>query len=398
MSDWDTFEAFLAEVQTEDDAKGRQDLVNALLRQRPEWPWINGRRATFIHNQSGTQSAALNLDTIKNDPPFAPMTNVEGTSLWYVNYEFELDDLLDYLIAVDDPLTPLAGDPNILQRVTQHWQADALNPTQMKTAQIDVSVLRMPRARPFPDWSAMRAVPRGMVMEHPLSSRQLDFADRRSWVYTPPDYNDNVEYPLLILMDALWANGPLQVPYIADTLIKHGRMQPTIIAMVQSPPQEQKAAEMISNDRHGLFLLSELVPFVKSHYSVNPLDIGIGGVGLGAVAAAYATLINPTAFKHLIMISPPLAPQTKGEESLANYRRRFETAGILPERIFQAVGRYETFARFLKPGRRLAEVIQRRNDVHFRFVEHGSGHGLVAFKGIFPEALAWTYPAKESSF
>jgi enterochelin esterase-like enzyme len=396
MSDWDTFEAFLAEVQQEDDAKGRQDLVNVLLRQHPNWPWINGRRATFIHNQSGTQSAALNLDTIKADPPFAPMSNIDGTTLWYITYEFELDDLLDYLLAIDDPMTPLAGDPKIVERVTTYWKADPLNETRMKTAQLDVSVLRMPNARPFPDWSSMRAVPRGTVMEHPLSSRQLGFSDRRLWVYTPPGYNDNVEYPLLILMDALWCNGPLQVPYIADALIKHKRMQPAIIAMVQSPPQEHKPAEMISNDRHGLFLLSELLPFVKSHYSVDPLDVGIGGVGLAAVAAAHATLSNPTAFKHLIMISPPLAPQGKGEDSLANYRRRFETAAILRGRVFQAVGRYEAFARFLRPGRRLAEVIQRRGDVQFRFVEHGSGHGLVAFKGVFPEALAWVFPGEES--
>jgi enterochelin esterase-like enzyme len=198
-------------------------------------------------------------------------------------------------------------------------------------------------------------------------------------------------------MDALWCNGPLQVPYIADALIKHKRMQPTIIAMVQSPPQEQKPVEMISNDRHALFLLSELLPFVKSHYSVNPLDAGIGGVGLGAVAAAHAVLGNPAAFKRLMMISPPLTPHGAGEDPLMKYRRRFETASMLPERIFQAVGRYENFARFLRPGRRLAEIIQRRGDVRYRFIEHGSGHGLVAFKGIFPEALAWAYPGEGAS-
>ena len=390
MSDWDTFEAFLADVDELDDAKQQQDLVNALLRQRTHWPWIVGNKATFIHAQTGTESAALNLDTIKDDPPFAPMTHLEGTSLWYVTREFEPDDLLDYMLAIDDPMTPLASEKNLVERVTQHWQVDPLNERQIKTAQINVSVLQMPQARPFPDWSMMQGVPRGNVTEHTIDSRQLDFKGRSVWVYTPPDYDpEGDEYPLLMLMDALWCTGPLQIPYIADALVKHKRMQPTVIVMIQSASQDQRPQEFLTNDRHALFLLSELLPFLQNHYHINPLDIGVGGVGMGAIASMHATLTNPAAFKHLLMISPPLQGR---EVSLQDYRRRFETAGMLPDRIFQAVGRYETFSRFLKPGRRLAEVIDRRADVAYRFIEHGSGHGLVGFKGIFPEALSWTYP------
>lgn len=398
MSDWDTFEAFLAEVEQEDDAKQRQDLVNALLRQRPHWPWVTGDQATFIFNRTGTTSAALNLDTIKADPPFAPMTHLEGTSLWHVTRSFAPDDLLDYMLAIDDPMTPLATETNLVNRVQEHWQMDPLNELRMQAAQVNVSVLRMPQARPFPDWNAMAAVPRGAIHEHTISSHQLSFDERLLWVYTPPAYetHPDQDYPLLLLMDARWCNGPLQVPAIADALIKHHRMQPALIAMMQSPTQDQRPAELIANDRHVLFLLSELLPFVQQHYRVDALNLGVGGVGLGAVAAAHAALTNTSAFQSLIMISPPLIAQRPGEEPLQAYRQRFEDAPQLPDRIFQSVGRYEMAARFLKPGRRLAEAIRQRDDVALQFVELGSGHGLAAFKSVFPEALAWTFPVEEA--
>jgi enterochelin esterase-like enzyme len=395
MPDWDTFDAFLAEVEQEDN-KQRQDLVNVLLRQRTEWPWITGRRATFIYNKPGVKSAALNLDTIKEDPPFLPMTNLEGTTLWYVTRSFEMDDLLDYLLAIDDPMTPLAQERNLVERVSKYWIVDPLNPLQLQTAQINVSVLRMPQARPYPDWSDMPNVPRGAVTDHTIDSRQLGFTGRKLWIYTPPGYDTSREYPLLILMDALWMNGPLQVPFIADALIKHKRMQPAIIAMIQSAPQEERARELMSNDRHALFLLSELIPFVNNLYRVDLLDVGIGGVDVGAIAAAHATLSNPAAFSRLFMISPPLQGQGKaqGEATLWDYKRRFENASVLPKRIFQSVGRYEIPPRFLRPGRQLADVLRSRGDVAYRFVEIGSGHGLVGFKSIMPEALAWVLPGE----
>ncbi|MBZ0301523.1 MAG: DUF3327 domain-containing protein [Anaerolineae bacterium] len=399
MPDWDSFEAFLAEVEQEDNAKQRQDLINVLLRQQTTWPWVDGRRATFIYSRMGVSSAALNLDTIKEDPPFVPMTQIEGTSLWHVTREFEPDDLLDYLLAIDDPMTPLAQEKNLVERVTKHWMTDPLNALQLKTAQINVSVLRMPKARPFPDWAAMPAVPQGAMTDHFIDSAHLGFENRRVWIYTPPGYDSSREYPVLLLMDALWCTGPLQVPAIADALIKHRRMAPAIIAMIQSPVQEDRPRELMSNDRHVLFLLTELLPFVRNHYRVNLQDVGVGGVDVGAVAAAHAALSSPAAFSRLLMISPPLqgGGRDAGEASLWNYRLRFEEAAHLPRRIFQAVGRYEHPNRFLKPARQLADVLRHRDEAAFNYVEYGSGHGLVGFKSILPEALAWVLPGEEAT-
>lgn len=398
MPGWKSFEAFLRDaVQTSDDAQ-RQTLVDDLLRERTVWPWINDNRATFAWNRADTHSAAVNLDTIKGDPPFARMIHLEGTSLWYVTLTFEHDDLLDYLLAIDDPMTPLKAEPDLVNRMLRHWQIDPLNPLRMQTSQVNVSVLRMPDARPFPDWESMKAVTRGTLHEHIISSRQLNFAQRRLNVYTPPGYDPegDREYPLLIVLDGQWGIAPLQIPYMADALIKHNRVQPMLIAMLQSGSQEERTREFAANDRHYLFLLTELLPFVQSNYRVDPLELGVAGVGIGAAGAVHAALMNPVAFNHLIMISPPLHSRGGEDEKINRYLTSFEQADTLPLRIFQSVGRYELASRFLQPAHQLAETLHRRRDVAYQFVEVGSGHSLAGFKAILPEALAWVFPGSAS--
>lgn len=394
MPGWDSFDAFVNEANLASTDEQRQQLVNTLLSERTVWPWINGHLATFIHSKVGTRTAAVNLDTIKGDPPFAPMTNLPGTTLWYVTLEFATDDLLDYMLAIDDPLTPLKAETDLVGRVSQHWQVDPLNPLQMQTAQLNVSVLRMPEARPFPDWAKMPAVTRGKIHTHSLGSRQLGFDARTLWVYTPPGYeqNPNADYPLLILLDGQWSTGPLQIPQIADALIKHQRLQPLLIAMIQSGTQEDRPREFIANDQQYLFMLTELLPFIQAQYRVNAAEMGVGGVGLSAAAAIHAALKDPIAFSRLIMISPPLKGRGN-EENLNRYLPLFDRAEEkLPKRIFHSVGRYEMPSRFLKPARALAESLRRYRELEYRFVEVGSGHSLVSFKAVFPEALAWTFP------
>lgn len=391
MPGWTSFVAFLAEAERAPENQ-RQQLVDDLLRERKEWPWIEGNLATFIYANMGTTSAALNLDTIKDDPPFAVMTNLPGTTLWHVTRQFEPDALLDYLLAINDPMTPLATEPDIVKRVAQHWRTDPLNPLRMTTPQMDVSVLHMSAARPFPDWSRMYRVPHGRVNEHLLDSDQLNFRGRKLWVYTPPDYDKNAEsYPLLIFQDGQWASGPLQLPYIADALIKHKRVQPLLMAMVQSAAQQERNAEYLNNDRHVAFLEEELLPFLRNTYRINS-TIGIGGVAAGAAAAIHAALTKPTVFSRLIMISPPLGGRAGGEERVREGIARIESAEVLPQRIFQSVGRYETPSRFYRPALQLRVSLEGKAGVAYKFAEIGSGHGLVGFRSVLPEALAWIFP------
>jgi enterochelin esterase-like enzyme len=399
MPRWTSFDAFLTEAHTTADSATRQALVNELLEDRSEWPWIDGQHASFIY--IGTPepgSVALNLDTIRADPPFAAFERLSGTTLWHLTRPFQEDDILDYLLAIDDPMTPLAQEKDIAARVSKYWKPDSTNSLQMSALGQSVSVLRMGLARPYLDWTRLAEVPRGNLREHPYDSAQLGFKGRKLWVYTPPGYEGGTQaYPLLIFMDGQWATGPLQLPSIADTLIKHKRVRPMIIAMVQSGDPDQRAREYACNDRQYLSLLLEVLPLVQSQYRVDATSLGLGGVALGAAAAAHATLQNPAVFNGLTLISPPLGKSGEGGAQVSQLPDRLAKARALPDRIFQSVGRYEQKARFLKPARALAVSLQSRHeqgDTTYKFAEVGSGHGLVGFRSVLPEALAWAFPGE----
>jgi enterochelin esterase family protein len=392
MPQWASFDAFLEDTNRAKTDRERQMMVDELLAEHREWPWIEQTRAVFAFNEADIQSVALNLDTIGTDPPFAPMTHIQGTSLWYVTHEFHADDLLDYLLAVDDPMTPLASDPDVVSRIARHWRPDPLNPIRMSAAQTEVSILRMPGARPFPDWSKLGNVPRGSVHEHTLSSQALGFEGRKLWVYVPYGYEGSgMAYPLLIIQDGQWAVGPLQLPEIADTLIKHDRVQPLVIAMIQSASQAERDREYAANDAYFEFLLRELLPMLHTRYRLDSANIGVGGVAVGAGAALHAALRNPAVFSNLIAISPPMG-KSGFSEQIRQASLQLAEADVLPRRIFQSVGRYEAAGRFVKPALALREALRARAGVHYRFVETGSGHGLAGFRSILPEALAWAFP------
>ncbi len=396
MPRWDSFAQFLQEVNQLSNNVSRQQLVTELLRERPRFPWIEGNMATFVHQSETAESVAINLDIIQSDPPFEPMQQLDGTDLWYVQRRFQPDDLLDYLIVVDDPMTPLRNDPHLPDRIAS-WQSDELNPNVVSNGSLRVSVLSMPQARPFPNWGSMAGVPHGNVREHDFTSIQMGFTNRRLWIYTPPGYEDepNREYPLLVLLDGQWMVGPVQVPFIADALIKHGRMEPIVIAMSESGGAGQRMRDYVSNDKQYASILTELVPLLQNEYRIDATNLGIGGAGVGAIAASHAALKNAAVFSHLIMLSPPLG-KGQMQQQLVEYADRFENARLLPQHIFQSVGRYELQTRFYKPGLALAGILERRQaqrgDLNYKFTEIGSGHGLAAFRSIMPEALAHIFP------
>ena len=393
MSEWASFEEFLQEAQ-QTAIEDRQALVDALLQTRQAFPWIQGNQATFIVTHKDAKQAALNIDTIKRDPPLLPMDRLEGTDLFHTTTTFKSDDLLDYLLAIDDPMTPLATETQLLQRVHQHWKTDQLNPLFVETANLDVSVIRMPKSRPFLDWSALKHVPHGTTETLSVPSVQLSHKYYRVWVHLPPNYASSSQYPLLILQDGQWMLDALQVTAIADTLVKHHRMQPTIIAMVESGDQQTRIVDYQFGSRYYTFVMTELLPVLQERYPIDTGHLVCGGVSIGAIAAAVTVTENPGLFSGLLMLSPPLG---ESQDTLQHFLNIFETSTSIPEHIFQSVGRYEIPSRFYRPAQILAQTLQQRADTRYKFLVGGSGHGMSAFRSVMPEALAWTLPYPEKA-
>ena len=398
LSRWSSFIQFLSETY-QVDARERQVIADELVSSRSDWPWVERDRATFVYHSTSAHSVAVSMDVVEKDPPFEYLVKLEDTSLWYYQRIFDQDALLDYVFAVNDPGTPLSQEVDLTNRISKFWEVDSLNAMSVRTQQIHASILQMPRARPFADWRTMRAVRHGRINRHSFSSARLGFAGRSLWVYTPPDYDPNANrlYPLLMMMDGQWALNVMEMPYIADALVKHRRMKPLIMAMLEGGSPVASAREYIGNDRHYAMILTELLPFLQTEYKVEPVSLGLGGVGEGAAAAAYAALKNPSVFGHLIMISPPLGHGADAK-NLAEYARRFRDSPRLPRRIFQSVGRYEHNRRFYQPALALRTILEQRRSydggLAYKFVELGSGHSLAAFKSVMPEALSHAFPPR----
>ena len=91
-------------------------------------------------------------------------------------------------------------------------------------------------------------------------------------------------------------------------------------------------------------------------------------------------------------ISPPLSAKGANAEVTQDLNRRYETSPALPKRIFTSVGRYEAKSRFTRPAQNLRQKLAGRRDLDLKFVEIGSGHSLVGFRSVLPEAFAWLFP------
>ncbi|MEZ4669431.1 MAG: hypothetical protein R3E39_16110 [Anaerolineae bacterium] len=85
MPRWNSFDSFLTDIANARSDGERQTFADELLDERHEWPWVQGNKAVFVFNSLGARkNVALNMDTIKGDPPFAPFKPLDGTTMWYL--------------------------------------------------------------------------------------------------------------------------------------------------------------------------------------------------------------------------------------------------------------------------------------------------------------------------
>jgi enterochelin esterase family protein len=140
-----------------------------------------------------------------------------------------------------------------------------------------------------PAWYDAKNVPHGVVSRVTYHS-EVTKGEREMYIYTPPDYDVKVKYPVLYLFGG---SGELastwslfgRVNFIEDNLIAEGKALPMIIVMPNNQivhRSDPKHTEL-TFDLFGKELISQVIPYVEKNYSVktDKHNRAIAGLSMG---------------------------------------------------------------------------------------------------------------------
>ena len=173
-------------------------------------------------------------------------------------------------------------------------------------------------------------------------------------VYTPPQYDPAKKYPVLYLMggsgeatDSWYKYG--QVNWIMDNLIAEGKIEPTIVAMVNNqivhrstPNHSELSFKMMEREYKEC-----VIPWVDSHYSTVAERKGraLAGLSMGGRHTQFIGFRNPELFGSLGILSAALTAADEkafGKDDVAMGRNAKALNDAKFDYIFIGAGVYET--------------------------------------------------------
>lgn len=227
--------------------------------------------ATFRITAKDAKTVTLQIPDIKIDK----VMEKDEAGVWSVTIGPLEPDIYAYVFMVDGTYT-----------------VDPMNPNIKRGLGLTTSQVEIPGKQPM--FFAEQAVPHGTVHIHRYDSKTTG-TTRGLYIYTPPGYNagSKNKYPVLYLLHGVGdtENGWIEIGVanrIADNLLAAGKMTPLIIVMPlghasfpgspSSTGNFNQTATAFEQD-----LLSDVIPFVESHYnaSAKTKDRAIGGLSMG---------------------------------------------------------------------------------------------------------------------
>ena len=144
--------------------------------------------------------------------------------------------------------------------------------------QVTFAALALPGHAPS-DFTEIRPdIPKGKLETITYNSKSIG-VDRRAVVYTPPNYDPDIKYPVLYLMHGIGGNETHWTQFgganrILDNLIADKKAVPMIIVMpngraTADPPSSNFMSDFNYYASFEKDLLQDLMPYIESHYSVN---------------------------------------------------------------------------------------------------------------------------------
>ncbi len=248
-----------------------------------------------------------------------------------------------------------------------------------------LSLLELPGAAPL-RWSVPRSdAPRGETALHRLRSELLG-NERRVFTHTPPGYDPNETYPLVVCFDgyAYTLDAFVPLPTVLDNLIADGAIPPVVAVLPDSGDNETRTRELMLHEPFVDFLTAELLPWARHRLSFadDPGRTVAAGSSLGGLAAAFCGLRRPDVFGLVLSQSGAFHRGLPAE---------FARAARLPLRFSLDVGSLETmqfelFPSLLHANLHMRDVLVAKGyDVTFR--EFPGGHDYLWWRETIADGL-----------
>jgi len=176
------------------------------------------------------------------------------------------------------------------------YRIDPNNPRRAELHTTDpVSEVVAPDYVPPAALTEPHVTPRGRIVEGTIDSRALGAA-RRVTVYLPPSYRDDGSFPVAVFHSGWGRVGPGEMPRVLDWLIAHRRIEPVIVAFLQS--YLPGAAGNHEGPPMRSYLTTEALEWLTGRYSItaDPGERAILAVSYGAKDALDAALTAGSPF------------------------------------------------------------------------------------------------------
>ena len=364
----------------------------------------NRTRVTFLWRATAQTRNVMVLGSfMTGSPTDYAMTRLADTDVWYLTVRLPSGSRFAYSLSPNDPQT--VDPPRAAQRAAT-VQGDPLNPrrwgcTQPTATRHDCqSMAELPGA-PAQPWIVRNdAIPAGTVHKHKIASDLLK-NDRNLSVYTPPGYQAKGKpYALLVLFDEGAYLNQVPTPIILDNLIAAGKIPPMVAVLIANPSQETRSKELPPNPQFADFLATELLPWVRSRYSVttDPQLTTVGGSSFGGIAATYAGLRHSRIFGNVLCQSGSfwwtperMAPDADATIETGWLAKEFIKSPKLPLRFWMDAGVFEVDSRgtggaILEPSRHMRDVLLAKGyEVHYQ--QFNSGHDYLNWRGTLADGL-----------
>ncbi|WP_308310870.1 alpha/beta hydrolase-fold protein [Streptomyces sp. GbtcB6] len=255
-----------------------------------------------------------------------------------------------------------------------------------------------------PDSALQPDVPVGETIEFDWNDSAIyPGTSRKFWVHVPAQYDPAEPASLMVFQDGWWyldPGGEVRGAIVLDNLVHRGDIPVTIGVFVDpgvfpdaEDPKNRNTEYDAYDGSYVGFLLNEIIPEVRKHYSIaeDPDQWGICGGSSGGNCAFTAAWLRPDKFRRVIGYLSSFAQMPDGNP----YPEVIPRVPRKPLRIFLQAGHRdlrwnEPEANWLADNLRVAAALAEAG-YDFRLVLGDGGHSPNHGGVLLPDALRWLW-------